>query len=394
MFLNRITILNYRNIAECDLAFSPKINCFLGNNGMGKTNLLDAIYYLSFCKSHLNSVDNQIIKYDADFFIIQGKYVFDDKTESIFCGVKRRHKKQFMRNKKEYERLADHIGFVPLVLVSPADSSLIVGGSEERRRFMDIVISQYDRQYLDNLMIYNSLLQNRNTLLKNSEKIDDTILEILEEKLCAVAQSIFDSRKKFIDNFIPVFKNFYNKIANSVICHCGTELSSTFPQFLGNTNDSDFRQNGEKKEEVDLLYTSHLQQNTILKEQFLQTRERDKILGFTTHGIHKDDLKMTLQNFPLKNTGSQGQNKTFVVAMKLAQFIFLKNVGKKTPILLLDDLFDKLDTERVIKIIDVISQDDFGQIFITDTNRKHLNEILSKTEIESKIFFVENGKIN
>ena len=362
MFLNHITILNYRNIAECDLIFSPKINCFLGNNGMGKTNLLDAIYYLSFCKSHLNSVDNQTIKYDADFFMIQGEYLVGEKTENISCGIKRRRKKQFMHNKKEYERLADHIGFLPLVLVSPADNSLIAEGSEERRRFMDIVISQYDRQYLDNLMTYNLLLQNRNAFLKNQEKIDDTVLEILEEKLCAVAEPIFDCRKKFIDNFIPVFSVFYQKISN-------------------------------EKEDVDLYYTSHLQQDTTLKEQFLQTRERDKILGYTTHGIHKDDLKMILQNFPLKNNGSQGQNKSYVVAMKLAQFVFLKNVSKKTPILLLDDLFDKLDKERVTKIIDIISQDDFGQIFITDTNREHLDEMLSKTKIENKIFFVEDGMV-
>jgi len=354
---------------------------------MGKTNLLDAIYYLSFCKSHINPVDNQNIKHDEDFFMIQGEYFVGEKTENISCGVKRRRRKQFMRNKKEYERLADHIGLLPLVLISPADIALIEEGSDERRRFMDIVISQYDRQYLDNLMIYNSLLQNRNALLKNSEKIDDTILEILEEKLCAFASPIFDCRKKFIEEFIPVFKEFYNKIANQSR-HCGLDPQSTV--FLG---DSDFRQNDVNKEEIDLFYISHLQQDTTLKEQFLQTRERDKILGFTTHGIHKDDLKMTLQNFPLKNSGSQGQNKTFVTAMKLAQFVFLKNVSKKTPILLLDDLFDKLDTERVKKIVDIISQKDFGQIFITDTNRKHLNDILSKTEIESKIFFVENGKI-
>jgi DNA replication and repair protein RecF len=191
---------------------------------MGKTNILDAIYYLSFCKSHLNSIDNQTIKHDTDFFMIQGEYVFGDKTENIFCGVKRRRKKQFMRNKKEYERLADHIGFVPLVLVSPEDSSLIADGSEERRRFMDIVISQYDRQYLDNLIIYNQLLQNRNALLKNQAKIDDTILEILEEKLCAVAQPIFDCIKKFIEDFVPVFKEFYNKIANPSR-HCGQSVS-------------------------------------------------------------------------------------------------------------------------------------------------------------------------
>ena len=329
---------------------------------MGKTNLLDAIYYLSFCKSHLNPADNQTIKYDADFFMIQGEYLVGEKTENISCGIKRRRKKQFLRNKKEYERLADHIGFLPLVLVSPADSALIAEGSDERRRFMDIVISQYDRQYLDNLMIYNSLLQNRNALLKNQEKIDNTILDVFEEKLCAVAEPIFDCRKKFIDDFLPVFKEFYSKISN-------------------------------EKENVDLCYTSHLQQDRTLKEQFLQTRERDRILGYTTHGIHKDDLKMTLQGFPLKNNGSQGQNKTYVAAMKLAQFVFLKNVSKKTPILLLDDLFDKLDTERVTKIIELISQNEFGQIFITDTNREHLNEILSKNEIESKIFFVTDGKV-
>ena len=362
MFLNKITILNYRNIAECEVSFSPKINCLLGKNGMGKTNLLDAIYYLSFCKSSLNPVDNQVIKHDADFFMIQGEYLLGEQTENISCAVKRRRKKQFLRNKKEYERLAEHIGFVPLVLVSPDDNSLIADGSDERRRFMDIVISQYDRQYLDNLMIYNSLLQNRNALLKNPEKIDDTFFEILEEKMCAVAQPIFECRQKFINDFLPVFKEFYNKISN-------------------------------EKEDVDLCYTSYLQQDTALKEQFLQTRERDKILGYTTHGIHKDDLKMTLQGFPLKSTGSQGQNKTYVAAMKLAQFVFLKNVSQKTPILLLDDLFDKLDAERVAKIIELISNDEFGQIFITDTNREHLNEILLKNEIESKIFFINEGKI-
>jgi DNA replication and repair protein RecF len=356
---------------------------------MGKTNLLDAIYYLSFCKSHLNPVDNQIIKHDADFFMIQGEYVFGEQVENISCGVKRRRKKQFMRNKKEYDRLAEHIGFVPLVLVSPADNSLIDDGSEERRRFMDIVISQYDRKYLDNLMIYNSLLQNRNALLKTLEKIDDTMLEILEEKMCAVAEQIFECRQKFIESFVPVFKEFYNKISGNPTCHCGLD-----PQSPENTNDSDFRQNDTRqKEDVDLHYISHLQQDTKLDVQFLQTRERDKILGYTTHGIHKDDLKMTLQEFPLKNTGSQGQNKTYVTAMKLAQFVFLKNVSRKTPILLLDDLFDKLDTERVTKIVELISNDDFGQIFITDTNREHLNEILSKTQIESKIFYISEGRV-
>jgi DNA replication and repair protein RecF len=362
MFIRHLTVLNYRNIEECGLTFSPKINCFLGNNGMGKTNLLDVIYYLSFCKSHLNPIDNQTIKHDADFFMIYGEYEFGEKRENISCGVKRRRKKRFMRNNKEYERLAEHIGFVPLALVSPADRSLIDEGSEERRRFMDMAISQYDSEYLNNLIAYNALLQNRNAILKNTEKNDDAILEILEEKMCAVAEPIFECRKKFIDDFMPVFRDFYNKISD-------------------------------QKETVDLYYVSHLQQEAKLSEQFLQTRQRDKIVGFTTHGIHKDDLKMLLQNFPLKQNGSQGQNKSYIVAMKLAQFVFLKNASKKTPILLLDDLFDKLDAKRVEKIIELISQDSFGQIFITDTNREHLNEIIEKTGTECKIFFIDNGKI-
>jgi DNA replication and repair protein RecF len=362
VFLQKLTILNYRNIAECNIEFSPKINCFFGKNGMGKTNLLDAVYYLSFCKSHLNNIDNQSIKHDSDFFMIQGEYLFGEQIEHISCAVKHRRKKQFLRNKKEYDKLAEHIGFVPLVLVSPSDSSLIAEGSDERRRFMDIVISQYDRQYLDNLMIYNHLLQNRNALLKKDERIDNTFFEILEEKLCASAEPIFAGRTQFIEKFIPVFKDFYQKISN-------------------------------EKEIVDLTYTSNLQQDTSLKEQFLQTRERDKILGYTTHGIHKDDLKMTLQNFSLKNTGSQGQNKSYLVAMKLAQFSFLKNISGKTPVLLLDDLFDKLDSERVAKIVDLISQDDFGQIFITDTNREHLNEMIKESGSGFRLFEVENGNV-
>jgi DNA replication and repair protein RecF len=329
---------------------------------MGKTNLLDAVYYLSFCKSHINVIDNQIIKYDAEFFMLQGKYLDGDREELVSCAVKHRRKKQFSRNKKEYERLVEHIGFIPLVLVSPADLSLIEYGSDERRRFMDIVISQYDRQYLDNLVVYNSALQNRNALLKTLESIDTTILEVLEEKMCAVAEPIFKSRSQFLENFIPVFKDFYIKIAS-------------------------------EQEVVDLAYTSHLQQDDSLQNQFIKTRERDKILGYTTHGTHKDDLQMTLNGFPLKRNGSQGQNKSFLVAMKLAQFVFLKKVSHKIPILLLDDLFDKLDTDRVTKIINLILSDDFGQIFITDTNSIHLNNVLTKSNGHFKFFELIDGEV-
>ena len=384
MFLNRITILNYRNIAECNLVFSPKINCFWGKNGVGKTNLLDTIYYLSFCKSHLNAIDNQLINHNADFFMIQGEYDLDGTAEVVSCAVKQRRKKQFMYNKKEYERLADHIGKFPLVLVSPSDLSLIAEGSDERRRFMDMIISQYDRQYLDNLMTYNSALQSRNALLKHPETLDYTMLEVLEEKMCSLAEPIFLSRTNFIEQFIPVFKEFYRKIANNAVALSDGEKSTEQKQI------SSFSQNDEI---VDLLYISHLQQIS-LKEKFLLSREKDKILGFTTAGIHKDDLEMTLNGFPLKRTGSQGQNKSYLVAMKLAQFKFLKNISGKTPILLLDDLFDKLDTERVKQIITEISSDEFGQIFITDTNSEHLNELIADANSDYSLFNIINGEVS
>ncbi len=361
MYLKKINILNYRNIEESELVFSPKINLFWGNNGMGKTNLLDAVYYLSFCKSHLNAIDNQLIRHDTDFFIIQGEYVFPDSIATVSCSVKRRRKKQFLYNKKEYERLADHIGRIPLVLVSPSDSSLISEGSDERRRFMDIIISQYNREYLDNLISYNSALKSRNAMLKNNDGIDETMLEVFDEKLCANAAPIFRERTEFITNFIPVFKDFYRRISN-------------------------------KKEEVDLRYLSSLE-HTELRDKLLQSRAKDKYLGFTTAGIHKDDLDMTLDGFSLKRTASQGQSKSYLVAMKLAQFVFLKQISGKTPILLLDDIFDKLDAERVENIIREISEDDFGQIFITNTNHGHIDKLISNNSQDFRLFAIEEGKV-
>ncbi len=361
MLLKKINILNYRNIEDCELFFSPKINLFWGKNGMGKTNLLDAVYYLSFCKSHLNSIDSQLIRHDCDFFIIQGEYDFIDTTHTVSCAVKQRRKKQFLFDKKEYERIADHIGKIPLILVSPADTSLIIEGSDERRRFMDIIISQYNRDYLNNLMVYNSALQSRNTLLKRSENIDETMLEVLDEQLCATAEPIFRARNEFVTKFIPVFKEFYQRIANN-------------------------------NETVELTYISSLHTNN-LKDKLLSSRQRDKYLGYTTVGIHKDDLEMLLNGFALKRTGSQGQNKSYLVAMKLAQFIFLKNISGKTPILLLDDIFDKLDSERVERIIQNISEDSFGQIFITDTNREHIDKIIENNNKNFCLFAIENGKV-
>lgn len=360
MRLESLSIVNYKNIEETDLVFSPKINCFIGNNGMGKTNLLDAIYYLSFCKSHSNSIDSQNIRHNADFFVLQGRYRREGATEEIYCGMKRRQKKQFKRNKKDYERLSDHIGLLPLVLVSPDDSILIAEGSDERRKFIDGVISQYNKTYLSELIQYNNALKQRNALLKAEVPVDDSLFEIWEEQMSLHGGYIHEKRKEFINEFIPIFQNFYSFISG------GNEL-------------------------ISLAYLSQYDKYDV-KKHIRETRSRDLILGHSTCGVHKDELEMLLDGYPIKRVGSQGQNKTYLISLKLAQFNFLKRVHSIPPILLLDDIFDKLDSERVKKIIELVSKDSFGQIFITDTNREHLDSILLQLEEEVSIFNVKNGR--
>lgn len=361
MILERLSILNYKNLEQADLALSPKINCFLGSNGMGKTNLLDAIYYLSFCKSHSNPVDSQNIRHDADFAVIQGWYRLDDKQEEFFCSLRRKQKKQFKKNKKEYERLADHIGLLPLVMVSPSDTELISGGSEERRRFMDLVLSQFDKEYLYSLMRYNKALQQRNALLKIEGPIDDTLLDLWDEQLSNEGQIIYIKRKAFVDQFIPTFQRYYDFICSS-------------------------------NEKVTLEYESHFENPDFL-QSLKQKRQRDKIVGYTTSGVHKDDLDMQMDGYSIKRVGSQGQNKTYVVALKLAQFDFLHRATETTPILLLDDIFDKLDSSRVEQIVKLVLDKDFGQIFVTDTNREHLDEILSHTSSNYHLYEVVQGEV-
>lgn len=363
MILDRISIVNYKNIRQAELSFSPKLNCFIGHNGMGKTNLLDAVYYLSFCKSSTNPIDSQIICHNEEFFVLQGFYSQTDGTpEEIYCGMKRGRKKQFKRNKKDYQRLADHIGFIPVVIVSPADSELIAGGSEERRRFMDVVISQYDRPYLDALMRYNKALQQRNTLLKAEEEPDAELLDVWEEMMASTGEFIYRRREEFIREFIPTFRKFHSFISQDC-------------------------------EEVNLNYTSHAQRGPLL-ETIRQSRVKDRTVGYSLHGIHKDELEMKLGDYPIKREGSQGQNKTYLIALKLAQFDFLHRTGSQTtPILLLDDIFDKLDASRVEQIVKLVSGDSFGQIFITDTNRDHLDNILRNMDKPYTLFEVENGNI-
>ena len=346
MILKQISILNYKNLEQVDLAFSPKMNCFIGQNGMGKTNLLDAVYYLSFCKSATNPIDSQNMMHNQDFFVIQGFYQTElGDVEEVYCGMKRRQKKMFKRNKKEYSRLSDHIGFIPLVMVSPSDAELISGGSEERRRFMDVVISQYDKEYLEALIRYNKALQQRNTLLKAEQEPDEELLSVWEEMMAATGEVVYRKRCEFINEFIPTFQTFYSHISQD-------------------------------QEQVNLTYQSHASQGNLL--QLIQEhRVKDRIMGYSLKGVHKDDLVMQIGEYPIKREGSQGQNKTYLIALKLAQFDFLRRTGSNTtPLLLLDDIFDKLDASRVEQIVKLVAGDKFGQIFITDTNREHLDKIM------------------
>lgn len=363
MILKQLSILNYKNLQQVELYFSPKMNCFFGLNGMGKTNLLDAIYYLSFCKSSTNLTDSQNICHGGDFFVIQGFYEMEDGScEEIYAGLKRKQKKQFKRNKKEYSRFSDHIGFIPLVLVSPADADLIMGGSGERRRFMDVVISQYDKEYLEALIRYNKALAQRNTLLKSEFPVEDELFLVWEEMMFSAGEVVYRKRTAFIEKFIPIFQSFYSFISQD-------------------------------HEKVDLKYESHAQLGS-LKEVLRESRSKDRIMGHSLTGVHKDELTMLLSGFPIKREGSQGQTKTYLIALKLAQFEFLKHAGNVvTPLLLLDDIFDKLDSSRVEQIIKLVANDNFGQIFITDTNREHLDKILERAHQNYKVFNVAEGEI-
>ena len=363
MQLNKLSIINYKNIEAATLDLSAKLNCFIGHNGEGKTNLLDAVYYLSFCRSAFNPKDSEVMRHDADYFVLEGDYTTDggDK-EQVYCGMKRGTKKHFKRNKKEYKRLSMHIGQVPLIFVSPADATLIDGGSEERRRLMDVVISQYDTPYIEDLNRYNKALQQRNKLLKQEEEPDSTLMELLEIQMAEYGEAIYKKRAAFVEELTPVFQRIYQTIC-------------------------------ENREQVSLEYVSHCQRGLLL-DVIRRDRAKDRIMGYSLHGIHKDDLVMKLGDYPIRREGSQGQNKTYVLALKLAQFDFLRRTsGNNTPLLLLDDIFDKLDSSRVEQIVRLVSGDDFGQIFITDTNRDHLDKILQGSSFSYKIFSVEGGEI-
>jgi DNA replication and repair protein RecF len=363
MFLQHLKIINFKNYTGAEFDFSSKINCFIGNNGAGKTNILDAIHYLSFCKSYFNSVDNQNIRHDAPFFSIHGSFQKNGNGDDVVsCIQKRNLKKLFKLNDKDYDRLSDHIGLYPLVMISPNDRDMINEGSEVRRKYIDTVISQFDKIYLDDLINYNKVLFQRNVLLKKfaeSHYFDNSSIEIWDEQLIKYGEKIHSKRKEFLLEFLKLFQYYFEYITNG-------------------------------KEKVGIQYFSQLNDRS-LEELLAASLENDRFSRFTNSGVHKDDLFFNIDNYPIKKFGSQGQQKSFVVAIKLAQFDYTRNINGFKPMLLLDDIFDKLDDIRVKQIIQMVSHDSFGQTFITDTKQVRIENIFREVSIDHKLFKIVEG---
>jgi len=361
MFLKRLSLINYKNFDSRTFEFDSKINCFVGPNGVGKTNALDAIYHLSFGKGYFNPVATQNIKHEEDFFVIDGDFEKLDREEKIVCSLKTGMKKIIKRNGKAYERLSDHIGLIPLVIISPADRDLIIEGSDTRRKFIDGVISQSDKNYLQTLIKYNKILVQRNSLLKYfvaNNTFDASTLSVYDEQLHNYGSEIFKKRLEFVEAFIPIFKEQYANISGG-------------------------------KEKVTLSYASKLLEDDLLS-LLAKNVEKDRILQYTSMGIHKDDLIFEITGHPIKKFGSQGQQKSFLIALKFAQFHFIKKQAKTTPILLLDDIFDKLDEKRVAQIVSMVDNENFGQIFISDTHADRTEEIVKNIHQSYKIFKLQN----
>lgn len=357
MILKTLTLLNYKNFESIDFEFDQKINCFVGNNGVGKTNVLDSIYHLSFGKSYFNPITSQNIRHDADFFVIEGMYEKLNREEKVIISAKRGQKKVIKRNGKAYETFSAHIGFLPLVIISPADRDLITEGSETRRKFIDGVISQSDPAYLDNLLKYTKVVSQRNALLKYfsaNATFDPDTLQVYDEQLDTYGSEIHKKRKVFLDIFIPIFLKQYQEITSG-------------------------------KEEVSLTYQSKLNDEGLLP-LLKQNIEKDRMLQYTTVGVHKDDLSFEIDNYPIKKFGSQGQQKSFLIALKLAQFDFIKKQSKVNPLLLLDDIFDKLDDKRVEHIITLVDNQNFGQLFITDTHPERTEAVVKKISQSYALF--------
>lgn len=362
MYLGRLNLINYKNYSEVDIEFSPRINCFVGDNGVGKTNILDAIHYLSLTKSYFTSVDSINIKHGENYFLIKGDFTNGQEKQEVYCGFQKDKRKVLKRGGKEYSRMSEHIGRFPVVMISPADADIISDGSEERRKFINNVISQYNSDYLYNVMRYNKALKNRNRLLKDYSlkgSFDREMLSLWEDQMIEPAEIIFKTRKSFISDLIPLFQEYYNLIS-------------------------------EKKENVELNYKSQLNEASI-KDLFETNIEKDRILKYTTAGIHRDDLDLLMNDYSIRQIGSQGQQKSYLVALKLAKYEYIQKMGGVRPILLMDDVFDKFDETRVAQIIKLVSENRFGQIFITDTHEDRMKSVLAEINIEYRLFRISNG---
>lgn len=365
MYLQQLTLSNFRNFEEASLEFSEKVNCFLGNNGVGKTNLLDAIYYLSFTKSYFNTADQLSIRHNESFFAIHGTFKRNgDVPDKVSCVLKSGQKKSLKINQKEYDRLSEHIGQFPCVMVSPYDRDLINEGSDVRRKFIDQVISLYDKVYLDNLIRYNRLIEQRNALLRRfaeEHRSEISLLQLIDEQIDAPLKIITGKRSEFVQDFVPVFAKYYKLIAGA-------------------------------NEEVNIVYESNVAAGNYLETANSAFR-KDLSLRYSSVGVHKDDFLFELQGYPVKKFGSQGQQKSFAVALKLAQFEYVSSIVHFKPMLLLDDIFDKLDPQRVERIISLTEDSLFGQVFITDTEPDRISRLFARTGISHKLFVIEDGAV-
>lgn len=365
MHLQSLQLVNFKNYATVDIDLLPSINCFTGNNGAGKTNVLDAVHYLSMTKSYLNPVDRQNVRFDEAFFVIQGSFYCAEKVIDIQCGVKQGAKKSVKRNKKEYERLSEHIGEFPTVMISPYDRNLITEGSDGRRKWMDGIIAQFDKGYLSDLQRYNKVLEQRNALLKGFAMqgfFERETMEVWNMQLEQYACKIHDERQRFLKAFIPYFERAYARL-------------------------------GEQDGQIDLRYRSQLNDKS-MKDLILEFERKDALSQYTNCGTHKDDLTFLINEHPIKKFGSQGQQKTYLIALRLAQFEWLKEKLGIKPILLLDDIFDKLDDGRVKKLMNMVSEDSFGQVLVTDTSEDRLRKIFSSLNHEIRFFRVNNNEVS
>lgn len=357
VFLKNISIINYKNILDKEFKLDPKINCFVGNNGVGKTNILDAIYHLSMGKSYFNIKNDQIINKGKNYMLVDGVFELNGKKESIVCSLKLGEKKVLKRNAKPYKKFSNHIGLIPVVLISPYDNDLINEGSSERRKFIDSIISQNDKEYLTNLIAYTKVIQNRNKLLKQYNKSVDFDLDtigVYDDQIYKLSGPIFNARENFIKEFAPLVLEKYKQISDN-------------------------------KEKISISYKSDLINNNIqnlIEDSF----QKDVILQFTSVGLHKDDFIFNIDNNRIKKFGSQGQQKSFLIALKLAQFDYLKNKTGNSPILLMDDIFDKLDLYRVKRIVEIVNSTNFGQLFLSDTDKERIERVLSSLNLSTKIF--------